>query len=252
MLLPGLCSVTFRELTAEEVVALAAEAELATIEWGSDVHAPPGDVAVAGQLRRLTEAAGLRVGAYGSYYRLTADETPAFDAYLETALTLGAPCIRVWAGRSEADDADDAGWQQVIDQARRIADVAAEKDVVIACEYHGGTLTSSVDGAVRLMEEADHANLRLYWQPRIGMSDAANVAEFERVRRWCHHLHCFSWQGEPWQQLPLAAGADLWAQILDRYAPAEERCIFLEFVQEQAPASFYRDAATLREWLVGR
>ena len=41
MIRPGLCSVTFRELDAERVVELAAEAGLACVEWAGDVHVPP-------------------------------------------------------------------------------------------------------------------------------------------------------------------------------------------------------------------
>ena len=38
----SLCSVTFRALTPEEVLELAARAELDAIEWGGDVHVPCG------------------------------------------------------------------------------------------------------------------------------------------------------------------------------------------------------------------
>ncbi len=38
----GLCSVTFRALPPERIVALAAAAGLDVIEWGGDVHVPPG------------------------------------------------------------------------------------------------------------------------------------------------------------------------------------------------------------------
>ena len=66
---PGLCSVTFRALPAEELVDLAAEAGLESIEWGSDVHARPDGPAGLDHVRKLTEAAGLVVASYGSYYR---------------------------------------------------------------------------------------------------------------------------------------------------------------------------------------
>ena len=39
---PGLCSITFRDLSVDDVVALAADAGLAGIEWGADRHVPPG------------------------------------------------------------------------------------------------------------------------------------------------------------------------------------------------------------------
>ena len=41
-ILAGVCSVTFRALSVEEVAQLAASAGVQAIEWGGDVHVPPG------------------------------------------------------------------------------------------------------------------------------------------------------------------------------------------------------------------
>ncbi|MEZ5208343.1 MAG: hypothetical protein R2690_15535 [Acidimicrobiales bacterium] len=70
---PGLCSVTFRALAVPAVVDLAAEAGLEAIEWGGDVHVPPGDVRRAAAAAQATLATGLRVGSYGSYLFAGAD-----------------------------------------------------------------------------------------------------------------------------------------------------------------------------------
>ena len=43
----GLTSVTFRQKTIDEIVALARKAQLDGIEWGGDVHVPAGDVQAA-------------------------------------------------------------------------------------------------------------------------------------------------------------------------------------------------------------
>ena len=40
---PGLCSVTLRALPWEDVLEVAVVAELTRIEWGADIHVPPGD-----------------------------------------------------------------------------------------------------------------------------------------------------------------------------------------------------------------
>jgi len=47
MLIPGLVSVTFRQLTVPEIGELATECGLQAVEWGGDVHVPPGDFAAA-------------------------------------------------------------------------------------------------------------------------------------------------------------------------------------------------------------
>ena len=60
---------TLRQLPVEEVVAVAASAGLAAIEWGADVHVPPGDEAAAERGPVGRASAGVAVASYGSYYR---------------------------------------------------------------------------------------------------------------------------------------------------------------------------------------
>ena len=95
---PGLCSVTLRPLAPEAVVRVAADAGLAGIEWGGDIHVPPGDAATARRVARLTADAGLIVSSYGSYYRVGGDKPGELQPILDTAAELGAPVVRVWAG----------------------------------------------------------------------------------------------------------------------------------------------------------
>ena len=82
----GLVSVTFRQKSVEEIAALTAEAGLSGVEWGGDVHVPPGDREAARRAARLTRQAGLEVLSYGSYYRCQPGED--FTPVLESALAL--------------------------------------------------------------------------------------------------------------------------------------------------------------------
>jgi 3-dehydroshikimate dehydratase len=56
---PGLCSVTLRDMSALDVIAVAARAGLTAIEWGADRHVQPGDLALAAAIGRRTADAGL-------------------------------------------------------------------------------------------------------------------------------------------------------------------------------------------------
>ena len=94
----GLVSISFRQHTPREIVQAAAAAHLQEIEWGSDVHVPPGDTAAARETEALTVDSGLRTAAYGSYYRLCSTPADEFGRILETAEILGAPVIRIWGG----------------------------------------------------------------------------------------------------------------------------------------------------------
>ena len=251
MILPGLVSVTFRQLTPAEIVALVRRAGLQGIEWGGDIHVPHGDLTRAREVRGLTEAAGLTVAAYGSYYRARHSATAglAFPPVLDTALALGAPVIRVWAGPAGSAETNAATRQSVVADLQRVAGLAARAGVKIAAEFHGGTLNDTNGMAVRLLAEVGHANFYSYWQPTVQMDDPECVAGLGLIGPRLSHLHVFHWHPVR-ERRPLAEGAERWALFLRRAeAVPGDRYAMLEFVEKDSPENFLSDAATLKSWL---
>lgn len=252
MILPGLVSVTFRALSPAEIVALVRQAGLRGIEWGGDIHVPHGNLARAREVRKLTQDAGLTVAAYGSYYRAVASEAAdlPFANVLETAVELGAPVIRVWAGVAGSAAASPELRAQVVADLRRIAMLAAAARVGVSLEFHNGTLTDTADSTVRLLAEVNHPNLSTYWQPPLELDTAQCLQDLRSLLLWLTHVHVYHWRPAPMERLPLAAGAERWRSFLDLAATAPgDRYAMLEFVEGDAPASFLRDAATLKSWL---
>lgn len=254
MILPGLVSVTFRQLSPAAIVDLVRRAGLQGIEWGGDIHVPPGDLARAREVSALTAGAGLTVAAYGSYYKAAHSEGQGlpFDRVLETAVTLGAPVIRVWAGPAGSAETDAGLRTRVAADLDRIAGLAAGAGVQVAAEFHGGTLTDTNESAVRLLAEVPHPNFRAYWQPAVNYDDTACLAGIDLIGPRLSHVHVFHWETVR-NRRPLAEGAERWAKFLHRIATVPgDRCAMLEFVEADAPESFLRDAATLRQWLQDR
>jgi 3-dehydroshikimate dehydratase len=254
MIRPGLVSITFRQLSPPAIVALAAQAGLEAIEWGGDVHVPHGDVDQARAVRRMTEEAGLQVAAYGSYYRVGHDEPCPFASVLDTAVALGAPLIRVWAGKQGSDTADDTYRARVVSDSRQIAELAAAAGLDVAYEFHGGTLTDTGASARMLLEAVAHPHLGTYWQPPVWATVEQGLETLEAILPWLRHVHVFSWRrsgaGQGTTRLPLAEGEAAWMRYLPVAASTGRECYAeLEFVQDDAPESLLRDAATLAGWL---
>jgi len=236
---PGLVSVTFRQLDPAAVVDIAVRAGLAGIEWGADVHVP--DEKAAYRVAELTSAAGLRVACYGSYLRLGHGEGDP-RAVVAAATALGAPLIRVWAGRVPSADADPAHWSAVVDAAREVASLAADAGIDVAFEYHRNTLTDTRASALRLLETVDRPNVGTLWQPEPTRSVDENLGDLSSVLPWLRNVHVFSWTPAR-ERLPLAAQEAAWA----RYLPvaAGDRYALLEFVAGDDPERLVADAATL-------
>ena len=251
----GLVSVTFRELAPGQIVDFVAKAGLSAVEWGGDVHVPPGDAKLAKEVRQMTIDSGLRVASYGSYYRSEGDE--AFEPVLETALVLAAPTIRVWAGHKGSADAGPRDRQTVIADLCRIARLALSHKTTISLEYHGGTLTDTPDSVDRLLDELDGCdaeaarNIFLYWQPSRAHSPEQRLESLRRVLARLSNLHVFHWVEH--ERLPLAEGQVDWREYLAlANSTGRGHAAMLEFVRDDSPERFLQDAATLKDLIASR
>lgn len=247
MIKTGLASVTFRKLSAKDVLKLASAAKIDGIEWGGDLHVPPGDLENAREIGGMTVASGLQVIAYGSYYRLgvSEKEQAAFEAVLETAKALNAPVIRVWAGNKGSADTSAAERENMIHDCLRIAEAAEQYAIEIALEYHENTLTDTVLSAARLMRTLDHQHIYTYWQPLRHMQEAEKIDSLRSVLPWVKNIHV--------QQIKdnkidaVAAGKEAIKAYLDIAHFAHKDCYaIIEFVKNDSAAQFIEDAAVLK------
>ena len=245
----GLCSVTFRQLPACEIIRLAAGAGLDCIEWGGDVHAPPSLGADA--LRALgdaTRAAGLSVCSYGSYHRLGVSDPAELPAVLAAAKALGAPIVRVWAGEKGTAESSPGERGAVHAAAREAAAIAAREGLCLSFECHPYTLTDDPAEALSLLSEGSPDALATHWQPNPFHDEAWNLAYARAVANRVRIVHCFHWTPGPGGRVerhPLADGASLWRRRLA--ALPHDMVVLAEFLPGNDPALLLREAAVLRE-----
>lgn len=247
----GLCSVTLRDHSPASVLRVAAAAGLDAVEWGGDVHVPPGDTATAAAVAAATADAGLRVASYGSYHR--ALDPTGFDDVLVCALALGAPRIRVWAGDVGSARATRAERDRVVagcaDAVRRAGDAGVE----IGLERHGGTLTDTPASTAELLAAVDDAvgaaTLTTYWQPPVDAPDDEALAGLSALLDRVSTVHVFSWWPGS-ERNPLASREALWGRVFELLATTgRDHDALLEFVPDDDPRHLPDEAATLRGWL---
>lgn len=253
MIKTGLASVTFRKLTAKDVILLAASAKIDGIEWGGDLHVPPDNCKNAREVCQMTQENGLQVAAYGSYYRVgvSENEQTAFSAILETAAALNAPVIRVWAGNRASADASAAEWDKIVGDSLRIAEAAAKQAIDIAFEYHQNTLTDTISSAAKLMQAINHRHAYSYWQPLDPMSDTQKAESLKSILPWLKNVHL--------QYIRLgklesyAEGKEIINQYLGILHAAKKDCFaIIEFVKNNSERQFLEDAAVLTTLLCSR
>ena len=252
MIKPGLVSITFRPLNPRQVIHLAVKATLNGIEWGGDVHVPHGDIECAREVGRMTRDVGLEVVTYGSYYQvgLSNPQGPGFATVLDTALALGAPLIRVWAGNRNAEDADDGYRQRIVNQTRDIAETARTAGVCLAFEFHDGSLTNTAQSARRLLNDIARENVMTFWQPIHGAGSVKNTADIKLLLDKVMNVHVFHWWPTNIDRHPLAAGYDDWRSYLGQLSESgRDHYAMMEFVKDDDVDNFRADAATLKKLL---
>lgn len=255
MIRPGLVSITFRQLEPGEIIERAAACGLEGIEWGADVHVPPGDVARATEVGTRTRDAGLEVAAYGTYYKLAESDPDEWPRLIENAQALQTPILRVWCGNQASVDSNLAYRRQVADDALRISRLAEEAGLIVACEWHGKTLTDTATSAQLLFDEVMHNAFRTYWQPHVGLTPVQCLVDMETALPRLTGLHVFQWEAGSRVRQPLAEGDGIWPAYLRKAlsrpvsAGIDPLFALLEFVPDDDPQVLERDAQTLRGWI---
>lgn len=253
MIRSGLVSVTFRGLEAQAVLDLVQTHGIEGIEWGGDIHLPPGETGLAETLWRESEARGIRVAAYGSYYRTACPDThnPDFEAVLETAQALRSPLIRVWPGPKSPHETSDELRMCVLKDLERIATRAAEEGIVVGMEMHGKTLTETNESMKSVLEEVPHPNLRILWQFRPDLSLEENHRNLDVCLPRLCNLHIFHWDAQ-YRRLPLEEGSHYLPEFIeraDREGVAADRFALIEFVRNDDPEQLTADARALHAWI---
>lgn len=242
---PGVVSATFRELPAQDVIRLAAENRLEAVEWSENAHVYPGDPEGARALREATEAAGLAIACYGSYYRLGEYDDPAatFRRSLISAVALGAPLIRIWAGVRPSCEADGAYRARLVEEARLIAGIAEEEGVTVVTEWHRNTLTDTNESGLELLDHVNCPNFKTLWQPTVALSPAQRVEGIRLLGDRLTNMHVYSWPDG--KRGPLNAAE--WKLYLDAAVCGGSHYALMEFVRDNTPEQFAEDAARLND-----
>ena len=246
----GLTSVTFRKLDYETVLSYCVKSGLKCIEWGSDVHVPQTDQTRAYEVKIASEKAGIRISSYGSYYKLCVHENveEAFKPYLETAVILGAPVIRLWSGKVSFNEATREHYMRAINETRLLCDMAAREGITLAFEYHNNSLCDSGEHALKLLNDIDRDNFRLYFQQDSQISVEENLESLKMILPYVVMVHvAYSGLDRKNRRLDEGDGPRLWKEIINtlRKGGSNPGLLF-EFLKDSSIDGLIHETRTLK------
>jgi 3-dehydroshikimate dehydratase len=250
-------------MSVEEVIATVKAAGLSAIEWRGIGHVPHGDLVTAKRVKALMLAAGLETSSYGSYYKVgsSEDDGLAFADVLATAVALGAPTIRVWAGTSDWHEVGKPTLDAIVADTLRIAALATQAGVTISFECHADTLTATKESTRLFAAMVRYPAVYFSWQASHGISFVEKLQGITELLPRLSTIHVYEWSIHPerldWPAAsdryirhPLSDGADQWRHYLAAAANSgRDHYVLLEFVKNDSPQQLIEDANVLRTLL---
>ena len=245
----GLVSVTYRSKTVEEIIELTKKAGLYGIEWGGDIHVPHGDIENAKRVKKLTEEAGLKVLAYGSYYRVGVNENykEEFEKVLLTAEALGADIIRIWAYTMAANKVSKEELEKFAKETNEIIKMANEKNIKVAFECHPDTLTEHYPSAMEFYDMLD--GIYSYWQPNNNMlTYEENIEALKAYLPFTLNIHVF--YSENWVKKSLKEGYEKWKNWISIIKESGRDVNYLfEFFPEETDEWLFNETKVMNKLL---
>lgn len=147
-------------MTLEDLFEMAAVWNLDAVEPTS-YYFTSEDMAYVNGLKTTAFKLGLDISgtAIRNNFCLPADEREPQLAHVrkwvDIAAELGAPCIRVFAGRKAAGHTEEQDFAWTVDGMKAACDYAGTRGIILALENHG-YLTDAADALQRFLDAVDH------------------------------------------------------------------------------------------------
>ena len=238
----GLVSISFRQLSVDELIRYTKEAGLSAIEWGSDSHAPYDDMEKIEYIARAQKEAGLYCSSYGTYFTIGEHDTDELRGYIAAARVLGTNVLRLWCGTKNYSELTKEEREFIISESKKAAKIAEEEGVIFCMECHLNSFTHSLAGALDLMRSVNSESFRMYWQPGIYESQETNLAYARGIAPYTVNVHVNHFDMSV-KQHPLEEGREIWEKYIACFDGSQH--LLIEHIPDRNPEHLAIEAGTL-------
>ena len=241
----GLCSVTFRKKTSEEVVSIAKKAGISFIEWGSDVHVKTIDDAK--KVKALCDKEDIKISSYGSYFNCAKYDEGKWIDTCKIAKEMGAESIRIWLGKKNSQVTKEKEYQLLLENTKRMCDIAAEYGLLVCPECHDNTFNNNTDAILRFIGELQRDNFKTYFQSRYFRMEY-DLDRIDRTYPYIKDVHV-SYRDLKREQLLRKKDKNYLDTLLKKLKEKGfDGIVMIEFVSASSEKSFLTDTEKLKSY----
>ena len=241
----GLCSVTFRKKTAEQIVDIAKKAGIGYIEWGGDVHVK--SIGDAKKVKVLCDEAGIKISSYGSYINSAIYDEEKWRSTCEIAKEMGADSVRIWLGKKDSEKTSEDEYKRLVENTEKMCEIAAEYGITVCPECHGNTYNNNTDAFLRFAGKLGQNNFKTYFQSRY-FRMAYDLDRIDRTFDLTENVHV-SYRDLKREQLFRKKDKNYLDTLLKRLKSKKfDGIVMVEFVSYGSEKRFYKDIERLKSY----
>ena len=239
----GLCSVTFRKKSVEEVVRIAKQAGISYIEWGGDIHVKT--IEDARTVKSICDNEGVKISSYGSYFNSAEYDEDKWIEICKIAKEMGAASIRIWLGKKDSEVTIDSEYKVLLENTKKMCDIAAEYALIISPECHDNTFNNNTDAFLRIQNDLKNDNFKTYFQSRYCRMEY-DLDRIERTFGFIENVHV-SYRDLKKEQMFKKKDKQYINKLLAKLkTKGFDGIVMVEFVDFDSEEVFYKDVDKLK------
>ena len=241
----GLCSVTFRKKSVEQVVEIAKKAGVSSIEWGADVHIKTPEDAQKAKI--LCNDAGIVISSYGSYINSADYDESKWIETCKIAKEMGASSVRIWLGNKNSEETDENEYELLIKNTKKMCTVADDCGLFVCPECHDNTFNNNTDAFLKICEDINKENFKTYFQSRYFRMEY-DLDRIERTYQYIRDVHV-SYRDLKREQYFRKKRPDYLDVLLKKLRAMKfDGMVMIEFVRYNSEKQLLSDAEKLRSY----
>ncbi|MEE1284620.1 MAG: hypothetical protein UHK54_07140, partial [Acutalibacteraceae bacterium] len=151
----------------------------------------------------------------------------------------------IWLGKKDSEETDDREYVTVLDNTKKMCDIAAEYSLLVCPECHDNTFNNNTDAFLRMKNDLQKDNFKTYFQSRYFRMEY-DLDRIERTFDFIENVH-LSYRDQKKEQMFRKKDSRYIDKLLDKLGSKDfDGIVMVEFVDFDSEDVFYKDIKKLR------